>query len=105
MEFIWSKSEWPGNGMHVVRWFVVALLWTAVVVGKENRARVAVGVSPVAMSSEAGTLPLVEGTRLCQTYRLKDGVASKVGKPHPCREKKRIQALSENLRGGATLPQ
>jgi len=97
--------------MNAVRWFVVVAslsFATVVAVGSEQDGARSSGVSPVALSGVASSgeaMPIVEGTRLCQSYRLRDGVATKVGKPHPCREKKHVQQLSENLRGGATLPQ
>lgn len=73
----------------LVRWFVIVMLWTAAVMG-----------------AEAGNdFPVIEGVRLCQTYRMKDGVATKVGRPKPCREKKKVFQLSQNLRGGSSLPQ
>ncbi len=103
-----SGETWKqGVRMTVVRWFVIVGslgLATVVAVGSERNDARSSGISPVAMSTNPA-LPLVEGMRLCQSYRLKDGVASKVGRPHPCHEKKHIQQLSENLHGGATLPQ
>lgn len=74
----------------MVRWFVIVMLWTAAVMG----------------SDEGGAkIPTLEGIRLCQSYRLKDGAAVKVGKPKPCREKKQIFYLSQNLKGGSYVPQ
>ena len=77
------------KAVFLVRWFVIVILWTAAVIGAE---------------AESG-FPVIEGVRLCQTYRLKEGVATKVGKPKPCREKKKVFQLSQNLRGGSSLPQ
>lgn len=69
---------------------VMVMLWTAAV---------------MAADEGAGKFPIIEGVRICQTYRLKDGVAVKVGKPKPCREKKHVYTLSQNLKGGSYVPE
>ncbi len=91
--------------MSVVRWFVIASLWVAVVLGGQEKSEVAAKSSLAAGAVAVSTFPQIEGVRVCQTYRLRQGTAVKVGAPHPCHEKKRLVQLSENLRGGAYVPQ
>ena len=92
----------------IIWWLVFSVLipWNAIA-GRMGAGQDRAGeVSPSARAPKANRVS-VDGhtvTRMCQSFRFKDGKPIKVGEPHPCKEPRNLR-LSSNLTGGRYLPQ